>query len=51
MKMRWMYCRKKPRFEVKRGLPEDRKEHYLFALLDALSGLIFTFEPLDSETT
>ena len=51
MKILWMGCKKKPRFEVKRGLPEDRKEHYLFALLDALSGLIFTLEPLDSEAT
>jgi hypothetical protein len=47
-----MGCKKNPVFfEVKRGLPCDRKEHYLFALLDALSGLIFTLEPLDSEAT
>jgi len=51
MKIGRMDCKKKPRFEVKRGLPFDRKEHYLFPLLDALSGLIFTFEPLDSAAT
>ena len=49
--MGWKECKKKPRFKVKRGLPCDRKEHYLFPLLDALSGLIFTFDPVDSETT
>jgi len=35
---------KKPRPLVERGSLVDRKQHYLFPLLDALSGLIFVFD-------
>ncbi len=51
MRIFWRDYKKITPLVIKRGLPCDRKEHYLFPLLDALSGLIFTFEPLDSEVT
>ena len=35
---------KKPRPLIERGSLVDRKQHYLFPLLDALSGLIFVFD-------
>jgi hypothetical protein len=34
---------KKPHPLIERGSSVDRKQHYLFPLLDALSGLIFVF--------
>jgi hypothetical protein len=42
---------KKPRPIFERGLPKDRKPHYLFLLLDALSGLIFALTVLEAEAT
>ena len=33
-----------PALLIKRGLFVDRKQHYLFPLLDALSGLILAFD-------
>jgi hypothetical protein len=42
---------KKPRSIFERGLPKDRKPHYLFLLLDAFSGLIFAFTVLEAEAT
>jgi hypothetical protein len=43
--------RKKPRSFAERGSPVDRKPHYLLFLLDALSGLIFVFEDVETEVT
>ena len=42
---------KKPRSTIARGLPKDRRPHYLFLLLDALSGLIFALTVLEAEAT
>jgi hypothetical protein len=41
---------KKPRSTLERGLPLDRKPHYLFLLFDALSGLIFDLTALEAES-
>jgi hypothetical protein len=36
--------KKKPRPIIERGSLTNRKQHYLFPLLDALSGLIFVVD-------
>ena len=42
---------RRPRSTDERGLPIDRKQFYLRALLEAVSGLIFALEAADAELT
>ena len=46
-----IFYNKKPRHVIGRGSPVDRKPHYLFPLLDALSGLIFVFVAAEAVET